>query len=90
MEKIDNKIFKTLITHTPNILKEEIRRQEIMNVKLPKECPDCQTKLIFDHSSFSSIDKHTQVWLSCNKCNINWYYCFDENMSLCDRLPWEH
>ncbi|MGC9780924.1 MAG: hypothetical protein HZR80_16900 [Candidatus Heimdallarchaeota archaeon] len=58
--------------------------------KLPKYCSDCNTELSFDNSSFSSQTKHTQIYLHCKKCNLNRYFCFDENMNECDKLPWEH
>lgn len=72
------------------ILSETMRRNEISKEKLPKYCSDCNTELSFDNSSFSSQTKHTQIYLHCKKCKINWYFCFDENMNECDKLLWEH
>jgi len=65
------------------ILSETMRRHETSKEKLPKYCPDCNTELSFDNSSFSSQTKHTQIYLHCKKCNLNRYFCFDENMNEC-------
>jgi len=90
MQKTEKELMENLIHAAPKILANTIIRQKKIEKKTQKYCPDCNIKLEFDHSSFSSIDKHTQIWLSCNKCNVNWYYCFDENLDPCDKFPWEH
>lgn len=69
---------------------ETFLEQKEMRQKLPKYCTTCKTELRFDNSSYSSINEHTQIYLTCKKFEGNILFCFDENMNECDKLPWEH
>lgn len=84
-----NKKIKYILDRLPNILECTMNRRNIIKEKLPKYCTACNSELFFDHDSFSSSNSHYQVWLACDKCGVFNYHCFDENMNLCHKYPWE-
>lgn len=74
-----------------NELKEMTKNQGNLISKISlKVCPTCKTELRLNDTSYSSIDKHTQINLMCDECGVNYHFCFDENGNKCDLFPWEH